>query len=895
MYKRAISMFLIVCMLSGSCLEIVRASENSSVLDETVNVLDDQNKEGTNDESLTLEEDTDISDSETVENNGKDETVSDSSADDEKDGEQGESEEPPVKKPVNVKQNSNSDRYDAEKKVSDFDEDNLDKRIQNEETALNLEPMAIPMLQSVENTSEGVEIKWSDLKEADGYRIYRKSGLSDWQDIGNSKKSNFVDISATTSGVIYTYTVQAYRGSYEEACAHEKDEKFWSGYDTKGLSLLRLSTPKLLKAANSVGGIKISWEPVAGADSYKVYRKNEEGDWGLLGTVSTASYIDAGAHVDGEEYVYTIQACSGFTNSAYNEGGIAEVWIKAPELIAVQNVVDGVKISWDEVEAADNYFIYRKTAGTSWKKVGTSLSGVYLDESNLLGGQEYYYTVRACRNSDISGYDETGVKLEKLSAPVLVEAANGTYGIKIRWKAVKGAVNYRVYRKSSDQSSWQFVETVAGTDYMDTNELIGGEQYFYTVRANSGSVLSAYDEEGISQIRLGRPSLTKAWNISTGIKITWNRVEGVSGYCVYRKTAKTSWKYIAAVSSTSYVDTDKLTSGKKYMYTVRSYMGADRSYYDKKGLAETKLDIPILKKVQNGSGGLKITWKAVKGATSYRVYRKVSDTSWRYIGDSAFTNYTDQSSLASGKKYTYTVRAHKGNDYSSYNTEGIFGVRLSMPKLVSATKVSRGIKVTWKAVKGADSYYVYRKHADSSWKKIDKTNSTSYVDDVNAEWDYHYTIRAIKGSEISWYNSNGIAINHMLRKAQSYSSQTKWLILVDTKKNKVGIYYGRKGDWEEKRSWDCTTGKASTPTPKGIFTVKARGLSFGSSTYTCWYYTQFYGDYLFHSVLYNKGSKSSIQDGRLGMNLSHGCVRLKLSNAKWIYDNIPSKTKVVIY
>ena len=36
-------------------------------------------------------------------------------------------------------------------------------------------------------------------------------------------------------------------------------------------------------------------------------------------------------------------------------------------------------------------------------------------------------------------------------------------------------------------------------------------------------------------------------------------------------------------------------------------------------------------------------------------------------------------------------------------------------------------------------------------------------------------------------------------------------------------------------------------------------------------------------------------DGRLGINASHGCVRLALTNAKWIYDNIPVGTKVVIY
>ena len=136
--------------------------------------------------------------------------------------------------------------------------------------------------------------------------------------------------------------------------------------------------------------------------------------------------------------------------------------------------------------------------------------------------------------------------------------------------------------------------------------------------------------------------------------------------------------------------------------------------------------------------------------------------------------------------------------------------------------------------------------------------------------------------------------NEMARKAQSYSSSTKWLILVDTKSNHVGIYYGQKNNWLEKYYWSCTSGAKSTPTVKGTFTVKAKGKAFGSG-YTCWYYTQFYGNYLFHSVLYYPGSMTHIQDGRLGINASHGCVRLSLANAKWIYDNIPQGTKVVIY
>lgn len=133
----------------------------------------------------------------------------------------------------------------------------------------------------------------------------------------------------------------------------------------------------------------------------------------------------------------------------------------------------------------------------------------------------------------------------------------------------------------------------------------------------------------------------------------------------------------------------------------------------------------------------------------------------------------------------------------------------------------------------------------------------------------------------------------MYNRAQSMSSTTKWLIMVDTTGCRVGVFSGKKGNWALKYYWLCSPGKPSTPTVLGSYTVTGKGYSFGHG-YTCYYYTQFYGDFLFHSVLYNQGTRV-IQDGRLGQQLSHGCVRLDIKNAKWIYDNIPYGTKVYIY
>ena len=136
----------------------------------------------------------------------------------------------------------------------------------------------------------------------------------------------------------------------------------------------------------------------------------------------------------------------------------------------------------------------------------------------------------------------------------------------------------------------------------------------------------------------------------------------------------------------------------------------------------------------------------------------------------------------------------------------------------------------------------------------------------------------------------------MYQKAQGQSSKTNYLILVDTNKCRVGIFSGSKGSWSAVQYWLCSPGTSATPTVKGTFTVAAKGKVFGKAgQYSCWYYTQFYGNYLFHSVLYYPGSMTNIKDGRLGMKLSHGCVRLDINNAKWIWDNIPSGTTVYVY
>lgn len=136
----------------------------------------------------------------------------------------------------------------------------------------------------------------------------------------------------------------------------------------------------------------------------------------------------------------------------------------------------------------------------------------------------------------------------------------------------------------------------------------------------------------------------------------------------------------------------------------------------------------------------------------------------------------------------------------------------------------------------------------------------------------------------------------MQQKAQSYSSRTNWLILVNQSNYTCEVFTGGQNNWSLARKITVAVGAPSTPTPVGTFTVGIKELVFGGTGYRCWYATQISGNYLFHSTLYSTASSPVAPvDNRVGAAISHGCVRMHLEDAKWIYDNVPGGSKIVIY
>lgn len=127
------------------------------------------------------------------------------------------------------------------------------------------------------------------------------------------------------------------------------------------------------------------------------------------------------------------------------------------------------------------------------------------------------------------------------------------------------------------------------------------------------------------------------------------------------------------------------------------------------------------------------------------------------------------------------------------------------------------------------------------------------------------------------------------------SSGTKYLMFVNTTLQRTYIYKGSKNKWELIKNYTCSTGIKGEETPKGSFTVKNKGTWFYSAKYSQGgkYWVSFMDNYLFHSLPFDE-DKTTIVDSTLGKPSSHGCIRLKVDEAKWIYDNIPIGSMVII-
>lgn len=165
----------------------------------------------------------------------------------------------------------------------------------------------------------------------------------------------------------------------------------------------------------------------------------------------------------------------------------------------------------------------------------------------------------------------------------------------------------------------------------------------------------------------------------------------------------------------------------------------------------SKLNTPKIQKITPKScSELKISWSSVRYADQYLIYRSTSKKKgYKQIAVSSKTSWTDKGRKP-GKHYYYRIKAQgtarKGIVYSSYShtkSRQMLPPKVTF-KSLKKKKGKQAAVLTWKKIKGASGYELYRRSAGNSWKKIKTVKKASYTDRPAKGGTYKYRIRAYK-------------------------------------------------------------------------------------------------------------------------------------------------------
>ena len=251
-------------------------------------------------------------------------------------------------------------------------------------------------------------------------------------------------------------------------------------------------------------------------------------------------------------------------------------------------------------------------------------------------------------------------------------------------------------------------------------------------------------------------------------QLTWAAVDGAAKYEIYRSTQQsTGFTLLGTTTSTNYVNTGAAV-GTTYYYKVRALNvdGAAGAYSSTvSGAAKAVAPAaPTVTMTYSDSGKPKLTWSAVSGAASYRVYRSESrGTGYSLLGTTTSTSYVN-TGAAVGKTYYYRVKAVNSAGTSAYSNIVSGTARTpapAAPVLKGGTSSASGKpQLTWAAVDGATKYDVYRSNsADGTFSKVGSTDKTTYVNTGAVKGvTYFYKIRAVGASGASGF-SNTVAIH----------------------------------------------------------------------------------------------------------------------------------------
>jgi basic membrane lipoprotein Med (substrate-binding protein (PBP1-ABC) superfamily)/fibronectin type 3 domain-containing protein len=334
--------------------------------------------------------------------------------------------------------------------------------------------------------------------------------------------------------------------------------------------------------------VQVTWDAVAGATSYRVFRAaSETGTKSLLGTLSASPANDIVAS-PGVTYYYWVKACNGAICSDFGAFDTGWRMVSPPANVQASDgaFTDKVQVTWNAATGALSYRVYRATSPTGSKTLLGSPAAFPYNDTGATPGTSYYYWVKSCTATACSDFSASDTGWRKPLAPTGLTASDGTYIDKVvlAWSGVGGATSYQVYRATSATGVKAGPLTTGATTINDTSAT-PGVTYWYWVKACRGANCSDFSAYDPGWRNLAPPTNLQASDgtYPDRVQVTWSASLGATSYRLYRATSAGGTKtLLGSPTSTSANDTSA-TPGTTYYYWVtacRAAVCSDYSAYD---------------------------------------------------------------------------------------------------------------------------------------------------------------------------------------------------------------------------------------------------------------------------------------------------------------------------
>ena len=352
-----------------------------------------------------------------------------------------------------------------------------------------------PQITGLANTTGGIKISWNKVDGAYGYRLYYKPVSGGWKRFKDTTATSFTD-SGVVPNKTETYTIRCI----------DKNGNTISGFNSTGWSKKYTPVaPTISKLDITTGGIKLSWNKIAGVYGYRLYYKPVSGGWKRFKDTTATSFTDSGV-VPNKTETYTIRCIdkNGNTVSGFNSKGWSKKYTPvAPTISKLDITTGGIKLSWNKIAGVYGYRLYYKTSSGGWKRFKDTTATSFTD-SGVSPNRTETYTIRCIdkNGNTVSGFYSRGwSKKYTPVAPTITRLSNTSKGVSVTWNKIAGVYGYRLYRKY-DGGSWTRVKDTTSTSFTDSGAK-KGKKVTYTVRCidRKGKTVSGFNSKGWSITR----------------------------------------------------------------------------------------------------------------------------------------------------------------------------------------------------------------------------------------------------------------------------------------------------------------------------------------------------------------------------------------------------------